>query len=173
MTIKTKKYYFRDLLFILLFLAVILLTLIGPDDFRFHDLAKVFVLIALGFIYFHIRSQQKVLRTSVEKMNYYSSLISSVINSLHEAVLVADKSGNFVFYNEATEKHLGTQIKTQSPTEWSSYYKIYKDDKANEEYPYDQLPLYRAMQGEVVEEAVLYVRPKNKAPFWMNIHAIP
>jgi len=65
--------------------------------------------------------------------------------------VVADKSGKFLVWNGAATEMIGVGAADIEPEQWSEYYRIYRPD-TNELVASDQLPLVRAMRGEVVDE---------------------
>ena len=84
-------------------------------------------------------------------------ILGAVCQSLAEGVIVSDLSGRFVFVNRAAEEMLGKFESDIDPRRWSEVFGCYLPDEQTL-YPPDELPLMRAMKGETVQEAEVFVR---------------
>ena len=97
----------------------------------------------------------------------------AVLNSLAEGVIITDKGGKFLFFNQAAERILGIGSKNASPAEWASVYGCYYPDKITL-YPPEQLPLAQAMRGKVISSELVFIknseRPKG---VYISISASP
>ena len=86
---------------------------------------------------------------------------------------LVDRKGRFVFWNEAAHKIVGTGPLSGPPSEWSSTYGCFLPDKVTP-YPPDQLPLARAMRGEHVHEAEIFIRnPHTPGGAWICVNSAP
>ncbi len=90
-----------------------------------------------------------------------------------DAVIVADKGGNFLVFNPAAERMFGKGAMQMPSTEWSHRYGLYLADKITP-FPQDQLPLARSIRGEEVDNVEMFVR-HEKAPhgLWTEITGRP
>jgi PAS domain S-box-containing protein len=96
-----------------------------------------------------------------------------VCGSLTEGVVVADNDGKFVLFNKAAQSILGQGAADVTPDDWSTSYGCYLPDTETP-YPADQLPLARALRGEVVMgEDVFIRRPTNHDGTWISINGAP
>ena len=83
--------------------------------------------------------------------------LQSILGSVGEGVIVADENGKFLLFNPAAEQILGMGATDAAPDEWTDRYGLYLADMVTP-YPTHQLPLVRAIRGEVVDGAeVLFV----------------
>jgi PAS domain S-box-containing protein len=100
-------------------------------------------------------------------------ILQSILSSIGDAVIVADKDGNFIVFNPAAERMFGRGATQISPTEWSQQYGCYLPDKVTP-FPPDQLPLTRSIRGEEVNNVEIFVR-HEKAPqgLWTRITGRP
>jgi len=68
-----------------------------------------------------------------------------------DAVIVADKGGNFLVFNPAAERMFGKGAMHMPTAEWSHNYGLYLPDKVHP-FPHDQLPMVRSIRGEDVRQ---------------------
>lgn len=90
------------------------------------------------------------------------TLLSSILDSMGDALVVADQEGRFLFFNEAARKTIGQGPAPLPVEEWSRHYGLYYPDMVTP-YPSDQLPLARAIRGETCDRVELFVRPSGQA----------
>ncbi|HEY3329582.1 MAG TPA: response regulator [Capsulimonadaceae bacterium] len=84
-------------------------------------------------------------------------LLENVIERMGDGVVVADKDGKFIIYNPAAERIIGIGAKDIPIDEWQVRYGVYRPDKVTA-FPPDEQPLARAVRGEEVDWAEMYVR---------------
>ena len=100
-------------------------------------------------------------------------MLEAAMRQVAEGVVIVDRKGRFVFWNEAAQRIVGTGPLSGPPSEWSSAYGCFLPDKVTP-YPPDQLPLARAMRGEHVSEAEMFIRnPNNLDGAWISINSAP
>jgi len=102
-----------------------------------------------------------------------NEIMSSILSNMGDAVIVADKSGNFLVFNPAAERMFGKGAMHLPPAEWSHNYGLYLPDKVTP-FPHDQLPMTRSIHGEDVDNIEMFVR-HEKAPhgLWTRITGRP
>ena len=87
-----------------------------------------------------------------------ASASNAVLDQLAEGVIIADVEGRIRFVNEAARVMHGVDAIDVEPSEYSSTYHLFTVE--GEPYPFDALPLARAVAGEtVLDEAWLIRRP--------------
>jgi signal transduction histidine kinase/ActR/RegA family two-component response regulator len=90
-----------------------------------------------------------------------------------DGVVVVDMSGKFLVFNPAARHILGSDAFSGAPSEWSQHYGMFLPDMVTL-YPTGQLPPLRAIRGESVDEAEIYVRPAGStAGAWLSFTARP
>ena len=90
-----------------------------------------------------------------------------------EGVIVVDRNGCFLLWNAAAEAMIGLGPVASSPAEWSSVYGCYRPDGLTP-YPPEELPLARAIRGERVEEAEVFIRnPRVPEGVWISVNSRP
>jgi CheY-like chemotaxis protein len=102
-----------------------------------------------------------------------AAVLSSILDSIADAVVVADESGKFIHWNAAANAIMPLGPVSAAPDTWSQMYGLYESDQSTL-LPTDRIPLVRAMRGESVEAVELFVRnegsPEGK---WLNVNAQP
>lgn len=89
------------------------------------------------------------------------TLLSTVISTISEGLVVADQSRRLVLFNPAAEKVLGLGLVDVGEDRWSETYKVFLP--SGEPCPENQLPLVRALNGEVVQDQhILICRPETE-----------
>ena len=93
---------------------------------------------------------------SRESLLARAQALGPILDAISDGIVIADLEGRFLFFNEAAERILGMGLRDVSPAAWAEAYGLFLPDRVT---PYDpeRLPLARALQGEVVEDAEIYV----------------
>jgi PAS domain S-box-containing protein len=81
----------------------------------------------------------------------------SVIQSVREGVLVADRTGRMIAVNPSARNVLGSGRSNLPPTEWSKAFGLFEPG-TGEHMRTEDLPLLRAIRGEDVPETDVFVR---------------
>jgi PAS domain S-box-containing protein len=90
-----------------------------------------------------------------------------------EGVVIVDRHGRFLFFNEAAGRIMGVGPVECPPDEWSTVYGCYLPDGVTL-YPPERLPLTRAMRGERVLDEEIFIRnPENPEGSWINVNSSP
>src|SRR5258705_8853789 len=83
--------------------------------------------------------------------------LRSIIHSMSDGVVVADRKGRFLLWNKAAERMAGIGRTDAPPERWTSTYGIYLPDGITP-FPTEDLPLVRAIRGEVTDDIEMIVR---------------
>ena len=116
-----------------------------------------------------IKRSEDDLRQAVVRLESQTRLMESVFDSISDGVVAADSQGNYLVVNTAT-KRLAELI---SPfdiedlmmtglAEYPAVLGLYRPD-GKTPFPADQLPLWRALQGEASDDVEILVR-NSKVP---------
>lgn len=100
-----------------------------------------------------------------------ASILESVLLSLNDGVVVADRDGRFILVNPAAEQLLSGHPADVPPSEVSARYGLYKPDKTTL-FPVEELPLARAIRGEEVRDVEMFVRGQSRS-IWVSASAVP
>ncbi len=102
-----------------------------------------------------------------------TQILQSVLACMGDGVVVADRDGRFLVFNPAAERIVGLGRMDAPPGEWSRRYQIYLPDRVTP-YPVTDLPLVRAIRGESVDQAELYVAyPSRDDGTWILVTGRP
>lgn len=111
-------------------------------------------------VFFYAQSMTRAeinIRNAASALQKESDLLETVLNSLGEGVLVADPNGVFLKQNPAAEQICGVGMNAEGPEKWSETFGCYLPDTVTACASQD-LPLVRAMHGESVDNAELFLR---------------
>src|SRR3984893_15912957 len=89
-------------------------------------------------------------------------LLQLILGSMGDGVVVADEKGKFLAFNHSAERMLGLGATDTTPDEWTERYGLYHSDTVTPCAP-SEVPLARAIRGESVDSAELFVRNFNNA----------
>jgi PAS domain S-box-containing protein len=95
-----------------------------------------------------------------EEIRRQKELLELILKSIADGVVVANAKGEFLLFNAASERILGTGPTNTGPEQWSSHYGAYLPDTTSV-FPPSDLPLARAMRGENVQETEIFIRNAN------------
>jgi len=100
-------------------------------------------------------------------------IYESVLNTLSDGIVIADKSGVFLYWNPRAVEIVGLGHSDAKPDEWSSHYGCFYPDKITP-YPSNELPLVKALNGEEAQDVELFIRnPKNEDGTLINVNGKP
>ena len=102
-----------------------------------------------------------------------ANLLQLIIDSIGDGLILANPQGEFVLTNQAAESIFGRLTNEKPCDEWSKTYGLFLPD-GQTFFPDEQLPLFRAMQGEYVNDVEVFVR-HNLAVVgrWISISGFP
>lgn len=84
-----------------------------------------------------------------------------ILDNLGEGVVVSDTKGNFLIFNYAAEEILGKGPIFTAPGQWSEIFDfVYEDGKT--QFPSQELPLYKALNGISSDDVEIYIRNNEK-----------
>jgi signal transduction histidine kinase len=99
-------------------------------------------------------------------------MLQIMLDTMSDAVIIADTQGNFVVFNPAAEEMFGKLISID-PQQWSAHFGIFESDCVTA-VPPENLPLARAMRGESVDDMEIFVRSTDRPQGrWVLINARP
>ena len=107
------------------------------------------------------------------RLSISASLLRHVIDSLAEGVVVANLEGRFVLFNPAAERILSLGLMDVPLPQWSTVYGCFRPDMVSP-FPPDELPLARALRGEVVDDCEIFIRRNGSdAGGWISVSSRP
>ncbi|MRG96418.1 STAS domain-containing protein [Polyangium spumosum] len=98
--------------------------------------------------------------------------LRAILDQLPAAVYATDTTGKLV-YSNAEASRIGGAPGEAPVEDWASAYGFFLPDKVTP-HPVEGLPLVRALRGEVVRTAELFLRTNNRPDgAWIEAHAAP
>ena len=96
-----------------------------------------------------------------------------ILDDLGEGIVVADTSGRFLHFNPKAQEILGMGPTTSGPGDWPADYGLFLPDTVTP-CPPEDVPLARAIRGEPVDGAELFVRNARRPEgLWIIATARP
>jgi signal transduction histidine kinase/uncharacterized membrane protein affecting hemolysin expression len=139
---------------------------------RTHDEVGVAVA-AFNQMLDHIEAADHALREAEEASGGQARLLRSVLDSVGEGLIACDMGGHFFIWNPAATRLVGQGPGSIPPAEWPRYFGLFRADGTTLVEPSD-LPVVRALRGEVVTDAEVYIRPSSaQAGRWVSVAAHP
>ncbi|MBE9207707.1 AAA family ATPase [Nostoc sp. LEGE 06077] len=86
--------------------------------------------------------------------------LNAIIHNITDGIVVCDQTGKLTLFNNATREFHGLPVESLPPEEWAEHFSLYQPDGQTPLLK-TEIPLYRALQGEIVENAELVIAPKH------------
>lgn len=112
---------------------------------------------ALGALSRQVMSMLELRRANHQQREF----LNAVLDSVHEGIVACDAAGELRLFNRATREFHGLPEKPLPPEEWSRQYDLYRIDGVTP-LQKDEIPLFRAFNGEEVKNALMTIAPKGK-----------
>ena len=101
------------------------------------------------------------LKTANLKLQDQVKLMQTIFDSLSEGVVATNLAGEFWVANPSAQEMSGMAPVEGAPEEWSEIYGTFYPDKTTP-VPSTELPLYKAMRGEMTDDVKLVLRSEKK-----------
>jgi len=119
-----------------------------------------------------LAQQAEELAGSRQALETQTLMLRSILDSMAEGLAAADEQGKFVIWNPAAEKILGMGATDLPNQKWTEHYGLFLTDTVTP-FPSDQLPIVRAIRGEV-STTEMFVRNHALAEgAWIEVCAGP
>jgi PAS domain S-box-containing protein len=113
------------------------------------------------------------LARSEAALRQQTSILQSILNSMGDGVVVADAQGRILLFNPAAERLVHAGLGTVKTDDTSEQFKTYMSDP-QEPYLSQQHPLIRAMRGEVIDGAEVFLRQSDSSEgIWLTATGRP
>ena len=119
-----------------------------------------------------LAGQAKELARSRQALETRTLMLQSVLDSMSEGLAAADEQGKFVIWNPAAAKILGMGATNLPSQEWTEHYGLFLPDSVTP-FPSDQLPLARALRGEVSTTEMFVRNHELVEGGWIEVCAGP
>ena len=85
------------------------------------------------------------------------TFLQAVLQSMSEGLVACDKYGKLTLFNQATRTFHGQDVTALPPEQWAGHYDLFGGDGVTP-LSTEQVPLYRAWQGETLRDTELVIR---------------
>ncbi|MCH9051087.1 MAG: PAS domain S-box protein [Proteobacteria bacterium] len=117
---------------------------------------SILALLAIWFLGRMIRERQR----ADEERERDRTFLQVMLDSVEDGIVACDAKGRISLFNRATREFHGLAEKPIPPDEWAEHYNLYMPDGVTPMRPED-IPLYRALTGEVVRDVEMVIVPKS------------
>jgi len=102
-----------------------------------------------------------------------TNILQSILNSMGDGVIVADATGKILLFNPAAERLMRAGLGTIAPLDSYEQHQTYLSDTLTA-YPTNEHPLVRAMRGEVIDGAEIFLRKSDSSDgIWLTATGRP
>nr|WP_309100330.1 diguanylate cyclase [Fredinandcohnia onubensis] len=112
----------------------------------------------------------KKIQSQDEILVQQEALLRSILENMEDGVFVCDIEGNLIFINDSTGIHQRVKKNLPiKPHEWAKYWEFYSTNESLV-LELEQLPLIRALRGEVVKDQEIILKPKGLEPIYFTFN---
>jgi PAS domain S-box-containing protein len=119
-----------------------------------------------------LAEQAQELASSRLALEKQTQMLQSVLESMGEGLIAADREGHFLIWNDSAKNLMGRDASDLPTEQWTPHYKVFLPDGITP-YPPDRLPLVRALQGESVRTELMVERPGSGNGVFLEVTARP
>ena len=105
-------------------------------------------------------------REAAAALEQKQTLLDAILDSVDVGVVACDAQGSITLFNRAASRFHGVQPSAELAAGWAEAFDLYGADGVTR-LPTEEIPLYRALSGEVVVNAELTIVPQGRAPQFM------
>ncbi|MEH2288216.1 ATP-binding sensor histidine kinase [Nostoc sp.] len=102
-------------------------------------------------------SERKQAQASLAKEREF---LNAIIHNITDGIVVCDSTGKLTLFNKATREFHGLPVESLPAEQWAEYFSLYQPDGQTPLLK-TEIPLFRALQGEIVENAEMVIAPKH------------
>jgi len=99
-----------------------------------------------------------------QQLEEKQELLDAVLESIDVGVVACDAIGNLTLFNRTARDFHGLDMKAVAPSDWSRYYSLHHAD-GRTPMAMDEVPLVRALKGEVVCDGAMVIAPHGRTPY--------
>ena len=101
------------------------------------------------------------LRLSEIKLSRQQSFLEGVLENIEDGIVACNPDGMLSYFNRASRSFHGTEQRPTPPQEWTRRYNLFRADGTTP-LPMEEIPLYRAYQGERVHNQEIIISPPGE-----------
>lgn len=131
----------------------------GAVDFLTKPLVPSVLKAKVAFFVELHRSRQE-LQAAERKALQDRAFLSAVLEAVEDGIVACGPDGKLTLFNRATREFHGMSLEAVTAEDWTAHYDLYGPDGVTP-LPLQDIPLFRALGGEVVREAEMVIAPKG------------
>ncbi|MEH1791061.1 MAG: AAA family ATPase [Nostoc sp.] len=108
----------------------------------------------------HLQASLEQLKQTEASRAEEREFLNAIIHNITDGIVVCDASGKLTLFNKATRDFHGLPVELLLPEQWAGHFSLYQPD-GQTLLSTTEIPLFRALQGEIVENAELVIAPKH------------
>lgn len=97
------------------------------------------------------------------QMEQQQKFLKAILENISDGIVACDQNGILIMFNNATRALHGLPERPLPVEQWATYYKMYKGDGVTPMKMQD-IPLYRALNGEYVKNSEMVIAPRDGKP---------
>jgi PAS domain S-box-containing protein len=114
------------------------------------------VVIDISDVYDELRLRKQAEASLAKEREF----LNAIIHNITDGIVVCDASGELTLFNKATHEFHGLPVESLPAEQWGEHFNLYQPD-GQTRLSTTEIPLFRALQGEIVENAEMVIAPKH------------
>ncbi|QMS86981.1 AAA family ATPase [Nostoc edaphicum CCNP1411] len=114
------------------------------------------VMIDISDVYNELRLRKQAEASLAKEREF----LNAIIHNITDGIVVCDANGKLTLFNKATREFHGLPVESLPAEQWAEYFDLYQPDGQTPLLK-TEIPLFRALQGEIVENAEMVIAPKH------------
>lgn len=112
------------------------------------------------------RLQKEIINSNrvVGKLEENQNFMEAVLDCIDDGIVVCDRNGTLTLFNRATRTFHGLPVEPLPSHKWAEHYDLYLPD-GKTLMKREDVPLFKALQGEDVTNIEMVIAPKGKPPY--------
>lgn len=102
-------------------------------------------------------SDRKAAETELDQEKNF---LQALLDNLSDGIVACDEHGVLTLFNQATKEFHGLPRQAIPAADWAEYYNLYLPDGVTP-MPSEDIPLFRALQGESITDVEMMIIPKH------------
>jgi signal transduction histidine kinase len=120
-----------------------------------------------------VSQRAQELAQSEAALRRQTNILQSILNSMGDGVIVADAKGDILLFNPAAQRLIRAGLGTGAPGDSFQERQTYLSDTRTA-YPTNEHPLLRAMRGEIIDGAEIFLRKSDASDdLWLTATGRP
>ena len=103
------------------------------------------------------------LEQKIAELDRDKNFLQALLDNLSDGIVSCDREGVLTIFNQATREFHGLPQQAIPAAEWAEYYDLYLPD-GKTVMSREDIPLFRALQGESVRDVEMMIIPKQGKP---------